>query len=423
MKIKQEQNNRLSFFEIALSVLLCFTSMRVFLPYSGTGILGIVPFIGALILVFGLSALVKNVFSVKDFVFYLCVLIWIGWFSVCLKAVNFVAYDIKMIICIGVVFICAVTVIKNCNVKCIVPMVILVCVFSTITIAISMPIISENEMAVREYAAGITDYSRSGLGGYEFVYCLSMFCPCLLLLFKVFRGWQKVLIGVVIAASIVYSASCGLFITFIINISSISLYLIVKVKNKKHRKLLIYFIVAVVIMFMLLGSQLLIQSLTYINENIDNSALNMKISDMIRSLSGEEEEYGTFSSRAERYGWSFATFMKSPVLGGFVIGETKISGSHSTLLDYMAITGALGFGIFFWMFVTLYKTAANQLKNELSKSVLWIVFGMFMMTAFFKGVSFASIFWVVLVVVPLTVRMCDSMLSRMEGSFLESFAD
>lgn len=410
MRAKQKKNSRMSFFEMALTVFLCFISMRVFLPYSGNGILGIVPFTAALVLLLGFGVLSKKTFSVKDFIFYLCVLIWAGWFAVCLISATFFAYDINMIFCIGIVFMCAVTIVNSISVRCIRLMVILVCIFSVITVAISMPIVSENNMAVRESAAGISDYSHTGLGGYEFIYCLSLFCPCLLLLLRLSWGWTKVVMWVTIISSFVYSAFCGLFITFIINVFSLFFYKIINVNDKKHRKLLIYLIVVIVLVFMVFGSQLLINVLTYANENIDNKALNMKISDFILNLSGEEEEYGTFSGRFERYMMSFATFFKSPVIGGFVIGETEFSGGHSTILDYMAITGTLGFGIFIWMFTTIYKTVSRRLKYELSRNVLWIVFGMYIMTAFFKGVSYASIYWTVLLVVPLTVRLCDDML-------------
>ena len=426
--MKKARTDRIKFHnyaELFLCCLVCFVSLQIFFPFVAESFFSFVPVTVSVFLTAIIAFYNKRHFTNKDIIYLIVVFVWFFWFYLCvaLGGSGIPKTYPSMLLAIVGTFLCALPVIRKDMTEWTRILVVLLGISIVATFLISMPYLQDNIFVVRELAAGIETGKTIGLGGYEFSYCIAFLSPCFLLLFRAEAGWRRILMICVVVVSCIYSAQCGLFMTLLINIAGIAFYLLFKIK-KTNRKLILFLVILALLVFLVLvGTDVLVSLLEKVNDVIDNEVLNRKLSDIIHSLLGEEEQYGTFSGRVSRYFISLKTFAASPIIGGAMFGTIETSGGHSMLLDYLAISGLLGTILFVGAFVTVYKLVAPKLRNKISKYVLWEMLVIFFVIAAIKGTNNFAIFWTMLVIAPLFILYADKLLVGERNMYNEGTAN
>ena len=412
------------FLQALLAFLLIYVAIDIFLPYIGNNYFTL-PFSAILIMIAAIAYAKSRFLDLKNIRFVSLVAIWLAWFYMCLSfgGKSYDSYQ-DMIVAIAVTLVCAYFIIDGLSTRatCLLFVVFGISVF--VTFAISMPEIEANSGLVREMAAGINkEGAKLGVGGYDFIYSLAFVFPALFLLQKAVKGLAKLVIWALLIVTAIYSFYCGLITTLLVVISSVALYLVIRIKRKAFRYLLMFILITTLLIIMLLGDSFFMEILKDLSEAIDSETIENKINDIILSISGQDEVHGTISGRVDRYSAAFTTFARSPIFGGFLFDNYKTSGGHSTMLDYMAISGIIGFGLFMAIMISIYKKTSAKLNNKLSRYVLWEAFVIFLVTGFLKAVNYASIMWTVAVFVPLVIVWADSLLTKRKGYVDEGSAN
>ena len=407
-----------------LWILSVYISLCVYFPYLSGRIPSIIPFTLVLFITFAVALLVKGRISKKDLTFILISVLWLAWFWLCLSSAGnaYVSYR-NMIVSITITLLCAwflveVSTVCRCS---LLTWIILVSII--VTILISLSYLKTNAYIVRILATGASLGDILGIGGYDFVYSVSFLCPCLLFLSRTVSWIKKIAFLVVTALVVFYTASCGLVTTSIIALAGIAIYLVIKISNQQLRRFIIGLIAFLFVFLIIFGESLMLNAMIFFNEMCDNDIINGKFMDIISVLQGGAEQYGTISGRTSRYAISWGTFKQSPVFGGFLFGLMNTSGGHSTILDYMAITGILGLLLYFIMLFMLYRKVSQRLTKQISRYILWEIFCIYSAVACLKGVSYASIVWTVFVIVPWLVQLADHALERKEGIPYEGYTN
>ena len=101
-------------------------------------------------------------------------------------------------------------------------------------------------------------------------------------------------------------------------------------------------------------------------ELVEGTTYAIKHTDFFNQLNGQESEYGSISSRAERYQRSFKMIFINPITG--VLSYDDI-GKHSNILDQLAQHGVVFFSLFIYLLINL---PLQIIKREREKKHLII---------------------------------------------------
>ena len=393
--------------------IMSLITLNVFCPYIEGHFLSFIPFTLLLVL-FVISALFSRRRISKTSAFYLVtVIFFLSWFYICLyKHSNMISYK-RMILSISIALISSILILEiidNLSVNLIIGIIVL---SSIVTILISVPYIKDNYLIVRTMATGTIEIDKKlGIGGYDFIYCLSLLSPVLLISLKVTNGIKRIIIAIALALSIFYSVICGLAITIIITLFGFALYFLLGIKNVRTRRFIIISLVLMSTFIFLFGADILVSFFSWLSSISNNTIIKDKAYDIILLLKGVSEQHGTISGRITRYNISIETFFDSPIWGGFLFDSNAKFGGHSTILDYCALTGLIGVGSYIAIIINIYKKAASILRTKLAKYVLWEVFFMYSLLVATKNVGYASIVWTVFLLTPCVIVWADKLISK-----------
>ena len=403
-----EFNNLL---KIVISVFLAYFCTVIYLVIVNDNFLNRLSFTTMEILFILLVFVFKQTVKISDAIYLISVLLWVGWFALCLRGkAAFISYK-NMIYSIGLVFILCIIVIGSYIPK------VFYCYFivisALITAIISLSYLSINESVVRLIATGSVENRGLGIGGYEFAYCLSFMFPCYFLHIKKGKRIEKlVLIGFVIVAGY-YCFKCGLATTLMISALSLVLYWALNIKEKKKKYFIVIIATFVFMVYVLGGFSFFVNSIS--NIKVDNRFISEKLSDIVIFINGGVEEHGTISGRTNKYMLSWSGFLESPIVGWFFNTEPSNNlGAHSSILDYLAITGVFGVSLFALVMCISLKKILQTLKTNDCKNCYKSIFIIFILVSILKGTNYASIFMTIFLLSPLY-------LSALETSRSESF--
>lgn len=415
IRFKKENQRKITLADLFLGIAILFISFYVVLPYFTENFRLSIPVPVSLALTLIITLLHKRFFYSKDLVYFVFVIAWFLWFSLCIGSGGSTVPRIysTMLLSNALVFLCALPLAQESTKNSLRSTIItLICISIIITVLISLPYIEINPYIIREMATDVNLYKGLGIGGYEFSYSVALLVPCLLLSIKSSKKWEKILSIATLVAVCIYTTMCALFTTLLMVIAGVSLFFVLQIKSKNLKIFLVSLLVIILIFMALFGFEVLADSIESINSMIDNEIINAKLNDIVLSMRGGEEEYGTLSGRTSRYEISLKSFAYSPLVGGMIIGNSNTSGGHSMLFDYLAMTGIIGTALFLYLIFKVYQTVSLRLHNKMSKSVLWESFAVFLAVALIKGTNYMTLFWTFLVVIPMFIKYSDNAMTR-----------
>ena len=397
---------------IFLSIILLYLCTSVFFTYASENFLSAISYSSVVFAAVILVLPLKKRLIKQDLYLICTVVLWILWFAVCLRGKPLYASYRNMILAIGTTLILCYLI--NTMYKPNMVFIYVVFTFAMITVFISLGHLSVNEYIVREIASGNTTYKGMGIGGYDFSYCFMLLVPCIFLYVRQGQMIQKIIAiaGLVIAEYFFFQ--CGLFTTLLLSIMGIIAGLIFEVHNKSSRVILIVVLVVLVFAFFVVEPSDIARYL----RNIDTNAtvINDKLNDIARVINGDKEAHGTVSGRTDRYELAIKGFVASPIWGWAFDADTSLySGGHSTLLDYLTMTGSIGIILYIFVLFFLYKSVIKNIKKPASVLCYRIVFSMFLLCSFLKGTSYASIMFTVSGAVPMFIFALENKKSKVEA--------
>lgn len=192
-------------------------------------------------------------------------------------------------------------------------------------------------------------YFRYNIGGFDFVYSLTLLHPVIVgvLRFKKKPVWSLIftlISGLCIFRS-AYTMAALMFI-----ISCLAYLLPVKENTKKAARQIKFFAFGLIFLFLIAPWVLdKIANWPFLSDSAD------KIQDIANILRGLETSTDDAESRRNLYMRSWESFLTNPVFGSF-FEESGILSGHSLILDIMAQWGILGLSVVIILFIEFGKS-------------------------------------------------------------------
>ena len=379
--------------------------ISIFFPYVASLYLNRISFTLAAFLGISIVAIGKKLLPTRVFQAMLAVITWMLWFYLCLmNNGSMIAYQ-NMMVAIGLILLFSILLVTSYEYS--ISFFVVGLISASITIVITLGYLAINKDIVRLMATGYDEVTRYiGIGGYDFSYALALLIPCAFLHFRYSSKFEQVLLMGFILFAEYYFFYCGLATTLLISLCGIFLMLLLDIQEKTKRYLCISALILALILLLTVGQELLRDSLA--NFNISSSFIQDKVSDILRFLSGEKEEYGTITGRITRYAISWGVFIKSPLLGCLWDNQAASGfGGHATLLDYLALTGIVGMVLFIVAVSAIHKLIADVLQTNEGKNTFRVTLAVFMIASLLKSTHLASLFFTVFCAVPMYIKSVE----------------
>ena len=202
----------------------------------------------------------------------------------------------------------------------------------------------QNPNASRELATTTKEirYLRHNIGGYQFVYGLTILLPYIIYHYRKQTGLKKILafftIVSITTVCILTEYTFAIIISFFV--------LVVEIGNKKQRKGLYILLLLLLLLFLYLFRYQIAEFLISVKEFCDTQGLPSiaeRIENIRHIFLGNDPE-GDAEMRISKYLRSLSIFLKSPLIGN--IGNSEQVGGHSELLDILGGSGIIGFVLF-----------------------------------------------------------------------------
>tara|TARA_R110002051_G_scaffold265495_4_gene325341 strand:+ start:3924 stop:5033 length:1110 start_codon:yes stop_codon:yes gene_type:complete len=211
--------------------------------------------------------------------------------------------------------------------------------------------------ALSKSGDGAIDLTEQGIGGYGTIYSNVVLIPVLFYLkTKIISSRFKIIIWLNIIIAIIVIIKANYLIAVLLIILQFLAFLFTRTKgiNKVFLFVSVFF-----------GILFIVSNVDYIEnatrELVEGTTYAIKHRDFFNQLNGQESEYGSISSRAERYQRSFKMIFINPITG--VLSYDDI-GKHSNILDQLAQYGIVFFSLFIYLLINL---PMQIMKREIEK--------------------------------------------------------
>lgn len=259
-------------------------------------------------------------------------------------------------------------------------------------------------MAPRELAgiANVDDaalYRGLNIGGYEFIYGITLMVPFMMyLIYKAESKNSKLIyiasLGLMLIAIIISQYATALVISATAIIFSIILFFI---RSKKGQVILIT-IVGIIVVLLISGA--IIQILTYVRDVLLDSNLDtmsIRVDEIIHFFESNRWD-GTSGVRVRLRTQSFSVFCDSPIYG--CMFSPKSLGGHSELLDILGAGGIIGLTAFLVPLLNFFKLIETHNKDALFKMMLFIENFVFILLAYVNTIFVSSNISLVFFLIP-----------------------
>tara|TARA_R110002051_G_C8709983_1_gene495454 strand:- start:829 stop:1710 length:882 start_codon:yes stop_codon:yes gene_type:complete len=216
--------------------------------------------------------------------------------------------------------------------------------------------------ALSKSGDGAIALTEEGVGGYGTIYSNVVLIPILFYLkTKIISLRLKIIIwlNIIIAIIVIIKANYLIAVLLIVFQSLAFLYSITNGINKVFLFVTVFF-----------ATIFIITNVDYIEnvtgELVEGTTYAIKHTDFFNQLNGQESEFGSVSSRIERYQRSFKMIFINPIIG--VLSYDDI-GKHSNILDQLAQHGVVFFSLFIYLLINL---PLQIIKREREKKHLII---------------------------------------------------
>ena len=243
-------------------------------------------------------------------------------------------------------------------------------------------------LRIIQYAANGGDttlrymYAKLGVETYAFGHALPILIPPIVYSFKNkiisinIKLLLLLLLFFIVALVVMSTATTAVLLSGFLIV--VSWFWNDKSKIKNIRNFIILFIV---VLFLLITKDLIIDILFYLLENNESATYAGKIKDFIMFAETGEAD-GQISGRGNLYQESFNVFINNFILGS---NDNSNIGGHSVFIDRMAMLGLIGFIPFLIFQFSFYKSVENKLVNEL-KPYFWFSVLFFIIMGFVKAI-------------------------------------
>lgn len=211
--------------------------------------------------------------------------------------------------------------------------------------------------ALSKSGDGAIDLTEQGVGGYGTIYSNVVLIPILFYLkTKIISSRLKIIIWLNIIIGIIVVIKANYLIAVLLIVFQLLAFLYIKTKgvNKVFLFVSVFF-----------GIIFIVTNVDYIEnatgELVEGTTYAIKHRDFFKQINGQESEYGSVSSRAERYQRSFKMIFINPITG--VLSYDDI-GKHSNILDQLAQYGIVFFSLFIYLLIYL---PLQIMKREIEK--------------------------------------------------------
>lgn len=237
-------------------------------------------------------------------------------------------------------------------------------------------------------------YERMNIGGYDFIYSLTVFIPVSFWIISHTKKTLKV-INVITFFAVCYCVYKSSFTIALLLAIVSALLSIVHIKPKYKP-----FVYGILIVFLFLICTGILSSLIRIlSQAVESDYVSDRLLQLSMLLGGvniNDISTNTSTERLELYRTAWRGFLDSPVWGhNIVIFHKETMSGHSLVLDTLAGSGLIGAVVLAFVFMTLYRLLIRQGTHVVSPLVktTWIMF--FLMSTFNPS-AFPLIYMVIL---------------------------
>jgi len=217
--------------------------------------------------------------------------------------------------------------------------------------------------ALSKSGDGARALTMQGIGGYGTIYSNVILIPVLLYLkTKIVSSRLKILIWLNLITAIIVIIKANYLIAVLIVCFQLIALLYTKMNGINRLILLISLVMAI---FFITSNLDYIESVT--GELLEGTTYAIKHKDFFSQIHGQQSEYGSVSSRVERYQRSFKMIFINPLAG--VLSYNDI-GKHSNILDQLAQYGV----VFFSLFIYLLLNLPTQIMKKEKENKYLIIF-------------------------------------------------
>lgn len=268
-------------------------------------------------------------------------------------------------------------------------------------------------MASRALAGAADEATRSqymqiNLGGFDFIYALVLSIPIIFWMIDHTRGWLKILniVGLLLFLYCIYMSA---YTTALI-LTIIELLLIAVDKNPKAKP---FIITAGIVFVIFAGTGILSSFVMWVSSMVESAYVADRLQQvalLLQGVSAENIDTDTTNDRLLLTQQAINGFFNSPLWGNNITGYTKSAMSgHSYLLDLLSASGILGFSLYVFLFVKLFKMffAEKFRNNAFQIRIVWLAF---IALAFVNPVLFPIIFMVIFTFSVMISKLNDEVL-------------
>lgn len=217
------------------------------------------------------------------------------------------------------------------------------------------------------------------IGGYEFIYGVTMLIP--LLFYAVYKAKEKKLFLfaaiLIVCIAVIISQYATALVLVIITISLTNILYFVRSKKGQ-----IFLIITITILMLLLFSGILMQLLYWLEDILLDYKLETvasRIGEIIHFIK-ENNWNGTAEAREYLRMQSFSVFLKNPLYG--CLFKPEALGGHSEILDILGAGGIIGISLFAIPVISHYKLIKLVNKDRLFKIIFFFEFVIFIVLAY-----------------------------------------
>lgn len=240
-------------------------------------------------------------------------------------------------------------------------------------------------------------YSLYNIGGFSFIYRITLICPLLIGLIHTKR--INYLFGIICLSIIGITVYFSHYTTALMMYVLITcLFFINKINKNKYNKLLLC-----LILIFVFGKILIIGLLNYSLKFVNDDMYKTKINYTISYLDNQEFTGKDISGdRISLYKYSIDVFNNNILIGAW----QKNAGGHSYIFDNLAMFGCLGMLCMFIGFFYFYKLIIKPFKNSPLYYYLLFVFNITLIYTIINPKNF--IISLIVIMLPLNVLILES---------------
>ncbi len=274
--------------------------------------------------------------------------------------------------------------------------IIIITLFTTIWGNIQFPYASRLLASGTNSSIAVT-YQRMNIGGYRFVYGLTLLVPYLM--FKIKMNSHKFLYLVLLTLCVFCMLITQYLIAFLTTFFSLGISIFYE--QKRPQKTLKKLITLLLVLYLI--SMLLMPLLDNIQKYFTDKGLE-SLSDrigMIVEAITKGNISGDAADRSERYLRSISVFLENPVTGSLL--SPKLLGGHSEMLDILAAGGVLLFS----QYIIIMSWHIKNIRFNLEHTIIPYTFISFVIYVIISSINTAfssNDIAVVLFIVPYLIR-------------------